>query len=146
MKLRLSNLIIIAEPIERKSNQSRKPKVYFDDQIAESIGLSKPLKSKGPTKPTKSIIKPIVKPLNPSARASISTEPSILDPIKQLYSQTEELDIKEDPKTKKKTKTIEIVYLKTFGLENIIKEIKPLKNIYVGTASRVLRVTLVLAC
>ena len=44
MKLRLSNLIIMAEPTERRSNRSRKPKVHFDNQIAESIG---PLNVKG---------------------------------------------------------------------------------------------------
>jgi hypothetical protein len=81
MKLRLSNLIIIAEPIERRSNRSRKPKVHFDNQIAESIGPSMPSKSKGPAKPTKSTTKPTAKPLNPSARASTSSEPSIPDPI-----------------------------------------------------------------
>ena len=91
IKLILFNLIIIAEPIEQRSNRSRKPKVHFDDQIAESIGLSKPSKPskslKGPVKPTESTIKSTTKLLNPSTRAStsakpsISTKPSILDPI-----------------------------------------------------------------
>jgi hypothetical protein len=87
MKLRLFNLIIMAEPTERRSNRSRKPIVHFDDQIAESIRHSKP---KDPVKPTKSTAKPTAKP---------TLNPSILDPIKQLCSQTEELDI-EDPKAK----------------------------------------------
>jgi hypothetical protein len=128
MKLRLSNLIIMAEPIERRSNRSRKPKVHFDDQIAESIGPSKPSKpSKSPKCPAK--------PLNPSARASasakpsISTEPSILDPIEQLCSQTEELDIEEDPKAKKKAKAVEIARLEGLGLKGVMEEVKPLKDI-----------------
>ena len=139
MKLRLSNLIIMAEPIERRSNRSRKPKVHFDDQIAESIGPSKPSKPskspKGPAKPTESIIKSTTKPLNPSARASasakpsISTEHSILDPIEQLCSQTEELDIEEDPKAKKKAKAVEIARLLGLGLKGVIEEVKPLKDI-----------------
>jgi hypothetical protein len=128
MKLRLSNLIIMAEPIERRSNRSRKPKVHFDDQIAESIGPSKP------SKPLKSPKCP-AKPLNPSARAStsakpsISTEPSILDPIEQLCSQMEELDIEEDPKAKKKAKAVEIARLEGLGLKGVIEEVKPLKDV-----------------
>jgi hypothetical protein len=93
----------MAEPIERRSNRSRKPKVHFDDQIAESIVSSKPPKPpkpskspSGPAKPTK----PTAKPLNPPTATSTSTKPSILDPIEQLCSQTEELDIEEDPKAK----------------------------------------------
>jgi hypothetical protein len=38
----LFNLIIIAEPTERRSMRSRKPKVYFDSQIAQSLEPSKP--------------------------------------------------------------------------------------------------------
>jgi hypothetical protein len=59
MKLRLSNLIIMAEPTERRSNRSKKPIVHFDNQIAESIRPSKP---KGLVKPTKSTAKPTAKP------------------------------------------------------------------------------------
>jgi hypothetical protein len=129
MKLRLSNLIIMAEPIEQRSNRSRKPKVHFDDQIAESIGPSKPSKPskspEGPAKPTKST----AKHLNPSIKPSISIEPSILDPIEQLCSQTEELDIEEDPKAKKKAKAVEIARLKALGLEGVIEEVRPLKDV-----------------
>ena len=132
MKLRLFNLIIMAEPTERRSNRSRKLKVHFDGQIAESIGPSKPLKPsklpKGPTEPT-------AKPLNPSTKVSASlkpstpTEPSILDLIEQLYSQTEELDIEEDPKAKKKAKAVEIARLKALGLKAVMEEVKPLKDV-----------------
>jgi hypothetical protein len=117
MKLRLSNLIIMAEPTERRSNRSRKPIVHFDDQIAESIGHSKP---KDPVKPTKSTENPTTKP---------TAKPTILDPIKQLCSQTEELDIREDPKAKKKAKAAEMARLKALGLEGVMKEVKSLKDV-----------------
>jgi hypothetical protein len=113
MKLRLFDLIIMAEPTERRSNRSRKPKVYFDDQIAESIGPSNSSKlPKGPAEPTKSIANPTAKPLNPSARASdspkpsISTGPSIPDPIERLCGQTEELDTEEDPRPKRRQRQL----------------------------------------
>jgi len=64
MKLGLSNLIIMAEPTERRSNRSKKPKIHFNDQIAESI---KPLK---PSKSPKNPAKPTAKLLNPSAQCS----------------------------------------------------------------------------
>jgi hypothetical protein len=52
----------------------------------------------------------------------------ILDLIKQLCSQTEELDIK-DLKAKKKVKEVEIARLTTLGLQGVIKEAKPLKEV-----------------
>ena len=119
----------MAEPTERRSNRTRKPIVYFDDQIAESIKPSKP------SKPPKDPKKPTAKPLNPFARASasakpfISTEPSIPDPIEQLCSQTDELDIEEDPKAKKKAKAVEIARLGALGLKGAMKEAKPLKDV-----------------
>lgn len=79
--------------------------------------------------------KPTTKPLKPPTIASASTKPSIstklsiLDLVEQLYSQTEELDIKEDPKAKKKAKAIEIACLKALGLKGVIEEVKPLKDI-----------------
>jgi hypothetical protein len=127
IKLRLSNLIIMAEPTQRRSNRSRKPIVHFDDQIAESIGPSKPPKPpKGPANPTKPTVKPIAKP---TAKPSISIEPSIPDPIEQLCSQTEELDIEEDPKAKKKAKAVEIARLKELSLKGVMEEAKPLKDV-----------------
>jgi hypothetical protein len=138
MKLRLFNLIIMAEPTERRSKRSRKPKVYFGDQIAESIGPSNSSKlPKGPAEPTKSIANPTTKPLNPSTRASaspkpsISTGPSIPDPIERLCGQTEGLDTEEDPKSKKKAKAeaVEIARLKALGLEGAMEEVKPLMDV-----------------
>ena len=122
----------MAEPTERRSNRSRKPKVHFDDQITESIGPSKPSK---PSKLPKGPAKPTANPLNPSANASastkpsISTDPSIQDPIEQLCSQTEELDIEEDPKAKKKVKAAEIARLTKLGLKGVMEEAKPLKDV-----------------
>src|SRR5450432_2336159 len=92
IKLMLFNLIIMAEPTERRSKRSRKPIVHFDDRIAQSLGPSKSSRAPKPT------ANPTAKPLKPPATASASTEPSILDLVKQLCSQTEELDIEEDPK------------------------------------------------
>jgi hypothetical protein len=136
MKLTLSSLIIMAEPTERRSNRSRKPIVHFDDQIAESIGHSKP---KGPVKPTKSTTKPTTKPTaKPTANltAKPTTKPttkptlnlSILDPIEQLCSQTEELDIKA-LKAKKKAKAAEMARLTALGLQGVMEEAKPLKEV-----------------
>jgi hypothetical protein len=102
----------MAEPTERRSNRSRKPIVHFDDQIAESIRLSKPSK---PPKPT-------VKP-------SISIKPSIPDPIEQLCSQTDELDIEEDPKAKKKSKAVEIAQFTQLGFQGVMEEAKLLKDV-----------------
>jgi hypothetical protein len=65
--------------------RSREPIVYFDDQIAQSLGPSKP--SKAPKAPTK--------PAKPPAKPSTPTEPSDLDPIQELCSQIEGLDIEE---------------------------------------------------
>ena len=102
------------EPIERRSNRSRKPKIHFN-KIVQSLGLlkpfntlkklfaipKKPLKTtKGSTKvlpTTKSSKKPSETPLDPP-------DPPILDPIEELCSQTAKLDIK----AKKKAKLDEI--------------------------------------
>jgi hypothetical protein len=46
-----------------------------------------------------------------------------------LCSQTEELDIKEDPKAQKTAKAIEIARLKALGLKGVIEEVKPLKDV-----------------
>jgi hypothetical protein len=124
IKLMLFNLIIMAEPTERRSNRSRKPIVHFDDQIAESIRHSKP---KDPVKPTKSTAKPTTNPTTkPTAKPTLC--PSILDPIEQLCSQTEELNIK-DPKAKKKAKAAEMACLTALGLQGVMEEAKPLKEV-----------------
>ena len=93
IKLMLFNLIIIAEPIERRSMRSRKPKVHFDDQIAQSLQPSKSSQApKALVKPAKPTAKPTAKPLQPPTIASASTKPSIstklsiLDSIEQLCS------------------------------------------------------------
>jgi len=130
----------MAEPTERRSMRLRKPKIHFDDQTAQYSGSSEPLKSpKSSTKPT---AKPSVEP-NPrkgSAKASTKALVSILDLIEELCSQIKELDIQGDPKTKKikvkkiatikkKTKTEKVVRFSKFNLNNILKEVKVLKDI-----------------
>jgi hypothetical protein len=120
----------MAKPSDRRSTRSRKPKVHFDDQIAQSSVSSKPSKQpKAPTKPTK--------PTNPTKKtpkptlASSSAAPSIPDDIiEQLCTQIEELDIEEeDPKAKKKAKAAEIARLTSLGLEGVMEEVKPLKDV-----------------
>ena len=76
MKLRLSNLIIMAEPTERRSNRSRKPKVHFDDQIAQPSRPSKSSRApKALAKPTKSTAKPTAKPLKPPLQPLLPPNP-----------------------------------------------------------------------
>ena len=94
----------MAEPTERRSNRSRKPKVHFDDQIAQSgpseLSIAsnvpaKPIKpapksTKKPT-PTKSIAKPkaklIAKPIKSTASTkSSTTKPIDLDLVQELCS------------------------------------------------------------
>jgi hypothetical protein len=102
------------EPMERRSNRSRKPIVHFDDLIEQSSGLSKPsIAPKALTKPTKPTTKPTAKPTaKPTTKPTIdpkptlepkqstkqskkaSTKASTLDPIEELCTQTEALDIK----------------------------------------------------
>jgi hypothetical protein len=94
---------VIDEPIDRRSNRSRKPKIYFNE-IIQSSGPSKPSNApkkpstiqkpsktfKGSTKPpptAKSSKTPLETPLDP-------LDPQILNPIEELCSQTAELDIK----------------------------------------------------
>ncbi len=140
MKLRLSNLIIMAEPTERRSMRLRKSKIHFDDQTAQYSGPSKPLESpKSSTKPT---IKPSVEP-NPrkgSVKASTKTLTSTLDLIEELCSQTKKLDIQNNPKTKKakvkkiatikkKIKIEKVTHFSKFNLNDILKEVKTLKDI-----------------
>ncbi len=118
----------------------RKSKIYFDGQTAQYSGLSEPLEF--PESSVKSTAKPSVEP-NPrkgSAKASTKALVSILDLIEELCSQIKELDIQGDPKTKKikvkkiatikkKTKTEKVVRFSKFNLNNILKEVKVLKDI-----------------
>ncbi len=130
----------MAEPTERRFMRLRKSKIYFDGQTAQYSGLSEPLEF--PESSVKSTAKPSVEP-NPrkgSAKASTKALVSILDLIEELCSQIKELDIQGDPKTKKikvkkiatikkKTKTEKVVRFSKFNLNNILKEVKVLKDI-----------------
>jgi len=140
MKLRLSNLIIMAEPTERRSMRLRKPKIHFDGQTAQYSGPSEPLEfSEFFAKPTaKSSVEP--NPRKRSAKASTKVLASTLDLIEELCSQTKELDIQGDPKVKKvkaeeidiikkKIKVEEVTRLSKLNLNDILKEVKALKDI-----------------
>ncbi len=125
------NLFIMAEPSDRRSTRSRKPTIHFDDKIAQSLVPKKPkastksAKPAKPAKPTKKLLKPSISPTLAS-----STEPVILDnAVEELCSQIEGLNIKEDPKTKKKVKVVEITRLTALNLQGVIEEVKPLEDI-----------------
>jgi Transposase IS4 len=115
--------------------RSRKPKVHFDDRIAQSLGPSKP--SAAPNAPTKPTTKPTAKPTTkptakPAAKPAASTkpsaaEPSGLDPIQELCSQIEGLEITEN--AKKKAKSEEIARLRKLGFHSVLAEVKPLKDV-----------------
>jgi Transposase IS4 len=127
------------EPIERRSNRSRKPKIHFDE-IVQSSGPSNP--SNAPKKPSAVPKKPSktsegstkAPPIAKSSKTHLKTpletplntlDPPILDPIKELCSQIAELDIK----AKKKAKSDEISRLTKLGFQGVLEEIKPLKEI-----------------
>jgi hypothetical protein len=105
----------MAEPIERRSNRSRKLKVHFDDQIAQ-LGPSEPSTApNAPAKPTKPGLKSTKKPTAKPTKSTASTKPSAtestnLDLVHELCSQTEGLEIT-DEKAKKKAKADEIAWL-----------------------------------
>jgi hypothetical protein len=58
----------MAEPTERRSNRSRKPKVHFDNQIAQSGPSGLSIASNAPAKPTKPAPKSTKKP-TPTAKS-----------------------------------------------------------------------------
>src|SRR6266498_1006140 len=101
----------MAEPKERRSNRSRKPKIHFDE-IAQSSGPSK--SSTAPKKPSSKFINPITKlTKKPPSVVKPSESPInllILDPVEDFYSQIAKLDIK----AKKKVKSDEIARLSKF--------------------------------
>jgi hypothetical protein len=153
------------EPIERRSNRSRKLIVPFDECITQFLGPSKPKTPVKPTKPTeKSTTKPSTQLPTPTTHAtapptksSIKPKPSVepkasiepkrptksstklftkpstksptkpptLDPIEELCSQTEALDIK----AKKEAKAKEIARLANLGLKGVIEEAKLPKDV-----------------
>jgi hypothetical protein len=126
IKLILFNLFIMAEPLDRRPVRSRKLTVQFDDKIAQSLVPTKPTKPTKPAKTTQKSFKPSALP----TPASLSAEPIVLeDAVEELCSQTEGLGIEDDLKTKKKAKAVEIARLATLGLQGVMEEAKPLKEI-----------------
>jgi hypothetical protein len=127
IKLKLFILhFVIDEPTDRRSDRSRKPKIHFSGPSKPSNAPKKPSAApKASTKPpptTKSSKKPSETPLDPPGLP-------ILDLIKELCSQTAELDIKAEKKAEKKAKSDEISRLVKLGFQGVLKEIKPLKEI-----------------
>jgi hypothetical protein len=117
--------LAMAEPIDRRSTRSRKPKIHFDE-IVQSSGPSKPstaskkssIALKKPSKPS-----PATKSSETPLESSIG--PPILDLVEDLCSQTAKLDIK----AKKKAKSDEIRRLTKLGFQGVLEEIKPLKEV-----------------
>jgi hypothetical protein len=68
---------------------------------------------------------PLLNPLK-SSQSSPTTEPPNLDPIQELCSQTEGLEI---AKAKKKAKADKVVRLAVLDLKSTIKEAKPPKEV-----------------
>ena len=118
----------------------RKPKIHFDGQTAQYSGSSEPLES--PESSAKPTVKPSVEP-NPRkgfAKASTKALASTLDLIEELCSQIKELDIQSDSKAKKvkaekiatikkKVKVEEVARLSKLSLDDILKEVKALKDV-----------------
>src|SRR4030081_3945978 len=114
----------MAEPTERRSNRSRKPKVPFNEQYTQSLVPSEPSVA---SKPVKSATKSTEKPLlstKPTTKSATNTP--ALDLIEELCSQVEELDIK----AKKKAKAEEIARLTQLGFQGVIEKAKLLKDVY----------------
>jgi hypothetical protein len=115
----------MAEPTDRRSNRSRKPKVHFDE-IVQSLGPSKP--STAPKKPLttpKASTKPLPTTKSSKTPLELPTDLLILDLVEELCSQTAKLDIK----AKKKAKSDEISRLTKLGFQGVLEEIKPLKEV-----------------
>jgi hypothetical protein len=122
----------MAEPIERRSNRSSKPKVHFDGQIAQLprlSGLSISSKPSARSKPAAKRTKPTTKPSKSSSTSIIPSniKPTSLSAIQSLCSGIEGLEI--DGKAKKKAKAEEIARLTTLDLKSIMEEAKPPKEV-----------------
>ena len=97
----------MAEPLNRRSGRSRKPIVHFDDKIVQSQAPTKPAKPAKSAKPAPKSKKP----------PTLPTEASLAecddDVVEELCSQTQDLDIWDNLKAKKKAKATEIARLTT---------------------------------
>jgi hypothetical protein len=119
----------MAEPIELRPKRSRKPKVHFDDQIAQLEPSGPSVAPNAPAKPTKPALKPTKKPTKPTAPTKPPvTEPLNLDPVQELCSQTEGLEITNE-KARKKAKADEVAQLAALDLKSIMEKAKPLKEV-----------------
>jgi hypothetical protein len=122
----------MAEPSDRRSNRARKPTVHFDEKITPkqpTKPAKAPKSTKSATKSTKSAksTKSTQKSKNPTAQPTQVPESD--GEIEELCSQTQDLDIEDDPKEKKKAKAAEIACLNRLSLQKVIEEAKPLEEV-----------------
>jgi cytochrome c5 len=112
----------MAEPLDRRSNRARKPTVHFDEKIVPKQP-AKPAKAPKSTKSAKST----QKSKNPAAQPTQVPESDGV--IEELCNQTQDLDIKDGPKEKKKAKAAEIARLNRLSLQKVMEEAKPLEEV-----------------
>jgi hypothetical protein len=118
----------MAEPSDRRSNRVRKPTVHFDEKIAPAKPAEPakaPKSAKSAAKSTKSTKSTWSKTL----AAQPTQVPESDNVIEELCNQTQDLDIKDGPKERKKAKAAEIARLTRLSLQNIIEEAKPLEDV-----------------
>jgi hypothetical protein len=114
-KLIIFNFFVMAEPLDQRPVRSRKPKIHFDDKIAQSLASENTAK---PAKPLKSAPKSTQRSKKPPPTKCIILDSGDDndgddddDVVEELCSQAQELDIRDDPKAKKKAKAAEITCL-----------------------------------
>jgi hypothetical protein len=119
----------MAEPSERRSNRAQKPTVHFNEKITPAKPAKAPKSTKSATKSTKSTksAKSTQKPKNPAAQPTQVLESD--DIIEELCDKTQDLDIGNNLKAKKKAKATEITCLNTLSLQEIIEEAQPLEEL-----------------
>jgi hypothetical protein len=110
----------MAEPLDRRYNRARKPTVHFDEKIVPKQP-AKPAKAPKSTKSTESA-------KSTQKSKNLATQPTQVpesdDVIEELCNQTQDLDIKDGPKGKKKAKAAEIARLNRLSLQKIMEEPK----------------------
>ena len=118
----------MAEPLDRRSNRVRKPVVHFDETIAPAEP-AKPAKALKSTKSTTKSTKSTKSTQSKTPTAQPTQVPESDDVIEELCNQTQDLDIEDGLKEKKKVKAAEIAHLTRLSLQNIIEEAKPLEDV-----------------
>jgi cytochrome c5 len=119
----------MAEPSDRRSNRARKPIVPFDEKIALAKPAKAPKSTKPTTKSTKSTKSAESTQKSKTPAAQSTQIPKADDAIEELCNITQDLDISNNPKAKKKAKAAEITRLNALSLQGIMDEAKPLKEL-----------------